>query len=76
MRRGGRLFSTLEGGSKTRKREVGISYVNDADIGAAVIAKGLARDCARYSGGRYVDIEKPEAKHLAYPGYCLVGQRN
>lgn len=40
-------------GSKTRGREVGICYVNDAtDIGAAVIAQGLARECVRLSGGR------------------------
>lgn len=58
-------------GSKTRGREVGICYVNDAtDIGAAVIAKGLTRECARFSGGRYAGLEKLEAKHLAYPGYC------
>jgi len=57
-------------GSKTRGREVGICYVNDADIGAAVIDKGLARDCTRFSGGRYAVLEKPEAKHLAFPGYC------
>jgi micrococcal nuclease len=57
-------------GSKTRGREVGICYVNDADIGAAVIDKGLARDCTRFSGGRYAGLEKPEAKHLAFPGYC------
>jgi endonuclease YncB( thermonuclease family) len=57
-------------GSKTRRREVGICYVDDADIGAAVIANGLARDCTRFSGGRYADLEKPAAKHLAFPGYC------
>ena len=57
-------------GSKTRGREVGICYVNDADIGAAVIDKGLARDCTRFSDGRYARLEKPEAKQLAYPGYC------
>lgn len=57
-------------GSKTRGREVGICYVNDADIGAVVIAKGLARDCTRFSGGRYAALEKSEAKYLAYPGYC------
>jgi len=57
-------------GSKTRGREVGICYVNDADIGAAVISAGLARDCTRFSGGRYAGLEKPEAKHLAFPGYC------
>lgn len=57
-------------GSKTRGREVGVCYVNGADIGATVIAQGLARDCARFSGGRYAALEKAEAKYLAYPGYC------
>lgn len=58
-------------GTKTRGREVGTCYVGDAtDIGGAVIAQGLARDCTRFSGGRYADLEKPEAKYLAYPGYC------
>lgn len=57
-------------GSKTRGREVGLCYVKDADIGAAVISAGLARDCTRFSGGRYEGLEKPEARHLAFPGYC------
>ena len=39
-------------------------------LGAAVISAGLARDCTRFSGGRYADLEKPAAKYLAYPGYC------
>jgi len=56
-------------GCKTRGREVGICYVNDADISAAVIEKGLARDCTRFSGGSYAALEKPGARHLAFPGY-------
>lgn len=57
-------------GSKTRGREVGVCYVDAKDIGAAVISAGLARDCTRFSGGRYAGLEKPEAKNLAFPGYC------
>lgn len=57
-------------GSRTRGREVGVCYVNGADIGAAVISAGLARDCVRFSGGRYSALEKPEAARLAFPGYC------
>lgn len=58
-------------GSKTRGREVGVCYVSEAgDIGAAIISVGLARDCTRFSGGRYGALEKPEASHLAFPGYC------
>lgn len=57
-------------GSKTRGREVGICYVGDRDIGAEVIAAGLARDCPRFSKGRYRQLERPEAGYLAFPGYC------
>lgn len=57
-------------GSKTRGREVGFCYVDETDIGAAVIEAGLARECLRFSGGRYGGLEKAEAKLLAFPGYC------
>lgn len=57
-------------GSKTRGREVGICYVGDRDIGAEVITAGLARDCPRFSKGRYRQLEHPAARYLAFPGYC------
>lgn len=59
-------------GSKTRGREVGICYVGEKDIGAEVIAAGLARDCPRYSKGRYEHLEKASASKLPYPGYCVL----
>ncbi|MBK6744287.1 MAG: thermonuclease family protein [Hydrogenophilales bacterium] len=57
-------------GSKTRGREVGICHVEGNDIGAKVIAAGLARDCPRFSKGRYQNLEQSQARHLAFPGYC------
>lgn len=46
-------------------------FVGDKDLGAEVIAAGLARDCPNFSGGRYKSLEKPEAMGLAYPSYCV-----
>ena len=57
-------------GEKTYDRLVGTCYVNGRDIGEAVIAAGMARDCPRYSGGRYASAEQPQAASLPFPGYC------
>ena len=57
-------------GTKTRGREVGICYVGGQDIGGRVIAAGLARDCPRFSKGRYRNLEQPQARRLVFPGYC------
>lgn len=61
-------------GTRSKDRVVGTCFVGKAggeDIGAAVIAAGLARDCPRFSGGRYRALERPEAARLAYPSYCV-----
>jgi endonuclease YncB( thermonuclease family) len=57
-------------GTKTHKREVGVCYVDGQDIAAAEIWAGLARDCPRFSKGRYRAIERPEAQKLFFPDYC------
>lgn len=58
-------------GVKTYDRWVGTCYLNeDSDIGALAIAAGQARDCARYSGGKYADLETPESRLLPSHGYC------
>jgi endonuclease YncB( thermonuclease family) len=58
-------------GERTWDREVGVCYDSPGqDIGAAIIAAGLARDCARYSGGRYASVETAESRRLPLPGYC------
>lgn len=58
-------------GKKTYDRFVGICYLADKDIGAAVIKAGLALDCARFSGGRYRQHEIERARmRIKLPGYC------
>lgn len=57
-------------------RRVGVCYLATGpqegyDIGALLIADGLALDCPRYSGGRYAGLETPRAKaSLPSSGYC------
>ncbi|WP_170481314.1 thermonuclease family protein [Ruegeria arenilitoris] len=58
-------------GERTYDRWVGVCYADGQDIGAAVIAAGHALDCARFSGGRYRQLETPAAKsRLRRAGYC------
>lgn len=58
-------------GEKTYDRYVCVCIANGSDIGAAVIAAGHALDCARYSGGRYADLETPAAQsRLKRARYC------
>jgi micrococcal nuclease len=47
-------------GERTRGRRVGTCMVEGRDVGAELIQAGLARDCPRYSHGRYAVLE-PEA---------------
>jgi micrococcal nuclease len=58
-------------GKKTYDRFVGVCYLGERDIGAAIIKAGLALDCPRYSGGRYKAIEKAAARGtIKLPKYC------
>lgn len=58
-------------GQKTYDRWVGTCYVNGRDIGAAIIRGGLARDCPRYSNGRYKKYETAQARsNIHLPSYC------
>lgn len=58
-------------GERTHDRLVGVCYLGGADIGASVIAAGLALDCPRYSGGRYARYETSSASAaIKLPKYC------
>ena len=57
-------------GERTDGRQVGVCRLDGRDVAAEVIAAGLARDCPRFSGGRYAGIEPPAAKRLPLPAYC------
>jgi endonuclease YncB( thermonuclease family) len=45
-------------GTKTRGRPVGACFVRGLDIGLMQVEAGHARDCPRYSRGRYADAER------------------
>ncbi len=58
-------------GDKSYDRFVGTCYLSDRDIGAAVVAAGLALDCPRFSGGKYRAVETKAARsQIKLPGYC------
>ena len=58
-------------GDKTYDRWVGTCYTpSDEDIGALAIGAGQARDCPKFSGGKYKQFETPESRRLPQHGYC------
>jgi len=73
----GRTVACVPDGSRTRGRIVAICTVDGRDLGAALVAAGLARDCPRFSGGRYAALERAAAARGApigrvypLPSYC------
>lgn len=57
-------------GQASHKRQIGVCWIGTLDIGAAIIATGRARDCPRYSAGRYAAVETQAAWSLSLPQYC------
>lgn len=58
-------------GKKTYDRWAGTCFDRDGqDIGGLAISAGLARDCPRYSGGRYRQFETAESLRLPQHSYC------
>jgi len=55
-------------GERSHDRLIGVCYLNGRDIAAELIAAGLGRDCARYSGGRYASIDR--RPDMPLPDYC------
>ena len=53
---------------RTHGRRVGWCYRGGKDIAEALIAAGLARDCPRFSSGRYAAAEVPASLELPFPG--------
>jgi len=39
-------------------------------VAEELVKRGLARDCERFSGGRYKELETPSARLLPLPPYC------
>jgi endonuclease YncB( thermonuclease family) len=62
-------------GRKSYDREVGACFfiMSDGqriDPQAEAVKAGFARDCPRYSGGRYTKFETLESRALPLPPYC------
>lgn len=58
-------------GEKTYDRWVGTCYTTGGDdLGVLAVKEGFARDCPRYSGGKYARYETPESRRLPNHGYC------
>ncbi|MCZ6509328.1 MAG: thermonuclease family protein [Alphaproteobacteria bacterium] len=58
-------------GERSYDRVIGVCYLDGKDIGASIIAAGLARDCPRFSSGRYEQFNTAASKRLPLPGYCI-----
>jgi len=66
----GQQVSCQLDGTTTHDRVVGICYVGGRDVAEELVRRGLARDCPRFSSGRYRELETAAAQGLPLPGYC------
>ena len=59
-------------GERSYERLVGVCYLPDGtDIGAEIIKRGLALDCARWSFGRYRALEPDGVREIIHQAaYC------
>ena len=62
-------------GRKSYERYIGVCWIGAVDVGALLVLQGFARDCFRYSGGRYSALEPGPARYLPLPRYCLARTR-
>lgn len=75
---GQEVVCKLDGTTAGRsRRPVGVCYVSELDLGAAQIEVGFARDCPKFSGGRYVEAEakavaagRDLSEDYPLPSYC------
>lgn len=64
-------------GTRSYDRIVAVCERDGVDLGAFLIFRGLARDCPRFSGGRYAALEREGAQRTRIrelyplPDYCL-----
>lgn len=67
----GRLVRCVLTGAKTYDRWVGTCYgTKGENISAWVIGAGWARDCPRYSGGKYRKYETARSRSVPMKSYC------
>ena len=74
MRRivGNKIMRCELNGEKSYERLVGVCFLPDGtDIGAAIIRRGLALDCAHWSSGRYRKFEPDGVREIIHQApYC------
>ena len=73
----GRTLRCELDGERTHDRCVGVCYLDGAHISEVMVHRGVARDCPRFSAGRYAEVERQAAADGAtigraypLPGYC------
>ncbi len=69
-------------GTFTRGRPVGVCFVDGLDVGEKQVADGFARDCPRFSSGRYRAAEERAmakgaslSRVYSLPSYCVPRSR-
>ena len=62
------LVCDQKGNSYNRK--VATCYLDGEDIAAAMVKRGMARDCERYSGGAYDQLETQANAALPIGSFC------
>jgi micrococcal nuclease len=73
----GRTLRCELDGERTHDRCVGVCYLEGEDIGEVMVHRGVARDCPRFSQGRYAEAERHAAAggatigaSYSLPSYC------
>ena len=68
---GNRMVRCVLTGARTYDRYVGTCFGSKGEnLSAAIIGAGLARDCPRYSGGKYRKYETARSRSVPMKGYC------
>ena len=73
----GRTLRCELDGTRTHDRCAGVCFLQGEDISEVMVHRGVARDCPRFSGRRYSEVENQAAARGAtigraypLPGYC------
>lgn len=67
----GGAFRCELSGERLWERHIAICYDQFGDdVAAQMVERCYARDCARYSGGRYELLENAASRSLPMPDYC------
>ena len=66
----GRIVQCRLEGRQSYDREIGTCALDGDDIAGLLVAAGLGRDCPRFSGGHYADLETNASREIQLPAYC------